>query len=101
LEGFIEARVLVDALRRCGGNITREVLVDTLERVGRWEIGGYTVEHGKGMRSGSAFVEMAIIEQAEDCLSEQLRCEDCWAITSTSSAYRTFSVRDMPCRKAH
>lgn len=61
LEGFIEARVLIDALRRCGGNINREGLVEALERVGRWEIGGYTVEYGKGVRTGSVFVEMAII----------------------------------------
>lgn len=60
LEGFIYARVITEALRRCVRDLSRRCLVNALE--GRpVELGGYRVQFGPNDRRGSKFVEMTIV----------------------------------------
>jgi branched-chain amino acid transport system substrate-binding protein len=59
LEGFINARLLVAALKRAGGNPGREKLAAALE--GSFDLGGYAVRFGPDNRNGSRFVEMSVI----------------------------------------
>lgn len=59
LEGFINAKLLVAALKRAGGNPGREKLAAALE--GSFDLGGYVVRFGPDNRNGSHFVEMSVI----------------------------------------
>ncbi len=60
LEGFLYARVLSEALRRCGREPTRKCLVEILESR-RLEVDGWRLQFAPGERRGSRFVEMTII----------------------------------------
>ena len=61
IEGFIAAKVFVTALRTLGRDVTRERLIDALERTRDLDVGGFTVGFGPNQRSGSQFVELTII----------------------------------------
>ncbi|MBA2960492.1 MULTISPECIES: ABC transporter substrate-binding protein [Ramlibacter] len=60
LEGFVYARVITEALRRCGREPTRACLVDALESR-PVDTGGYRVQFTPQDRRGSRFVEMTIV----------------------------------------
>lgn len=64
LEGFIAAKVMTEALRRAGAKLTREKLVAALEGMRPYDVGGYTVTYGAADRSGSHFVEIAIVNNS-------------------------------------
>ena len=61
MEGYITARVIVEAVRRQGSRPTREGMVSALEGMDRYDLGGYAVGYKPGMHAGSKFVEMTII----------------------------------------
>lgn len=60
LEGFVYARVIVEALRRCASTITRQCLANVLEAK-PVDVGGYRVGFHPNERRGSRFVEMTIV----------------------------------------
>ena len=60
LEGFIYARTLAEALRRCGRELTRRCLVAALESR-PLDLGGYRLQFAPNDRRGSRFVEMTIV----------------------------------------
>lgn len=60
VEGYMMARVLVDALRKQGKDVSREKLVSTLESLNQ-DFGGYRVSYGPDSRQGSRFVELTVI----------------------------------------
>jgi branched-chain amino acid transport system substrate-binding protein len=59
LEGYISARVLVEALRR-GGAASADRLARALRDVGLLDLGGFTVDFSKG-NAGSSFVDIAVV----------------------------------------
>jgi ABC-type branched-subunit amino acid transport system substrate-binding protein len=61
LEGFITAKVMVEGLRRAGRNLTREGLVDALEKMNDVDLGGFFVSYSPKTRTGSKFVDLTII----------------------------------------
>jgi len=61
MEGFITAKVIVEAVRRQGARPTREGIVSALEGIDRLDLGGYLVGFRPGVRTGSRFVELSII----------------------------------------
>jgi len=61
LEGYLEARVLVEGLRRAGPRATREQLVRALESFRSLELGGLLVRYGTGDRTGSTFTELVML----------------------------------------
>lgn len=61
MEGFITAKVIVEAVRRQGARPTREGMVATLNSMGSYDLGGYVVSYKPGVRRGSRFVELTII----------------------------------------
>ncbi len=61
MEGFINAKVLVEGLRRAGRNLTREGLVHALESMQRVDLGGILITYGEDDHTGSDFVELTII----------------------------------------
>ena len=63
LEGFLAAKVLVEGLERAGKNITRESLVDGLEKMGKADLGGFTVTYTPANHNGSQFVDLTIVSK--------------------------------------
>jgi len=64
LEGYIDARVLAEGLRRAGAAPTRASIIAALEQIESLDIGGLRIGYGKGMREGSRFVDVAVIGAA-------------------------------------
>jgi ABC-type branched-subunit amino acid transport system substrate-binding protein len=57
LEGFINAKLLVAALRRVAGQPNPESLVRALEESGDIDLGGFRVRYASADRAGSSFVD--------------------------------------------
>lgn len=64
LEAYIEAKVLVEGLRRAGGSSAPANLVKALETMKNYDAGGYSVSYAPGAHTGSTFVEIDIIDSA-------------------------------------
>jgi ABC-type branched-subunit amino acid transport system substrate-binding protein len=60
-EGFIAAKVMVEALRRVGPQPTREKLVAALESMRPYDAGGFAVSYPGSDRLGSRFAEVTIV----------------------------------------
>ena len=60
-EEFLGAKVLVEGLRRAGPNPSRAKVVDALESMGRYDLGGVTVGYSPQNRIGSRYVEVTVI----------------------------------------
>lgn len=61
MEGYIAAKVIVEAVRRQGKRPTREGMAAAVESVENLNLGGYVVGFRPGVRTGSRFVELTII----------------------------------------
>lgn len=61
LEGFINAKVLVEALRRANRKLTRESLAAALESMRNYDVGGLTVSYGAASHEGSRFVDVVVV----------------------------------------
>jgi ABC-type branched-subunit amino acid transport system substrate-binding protein len=61
MEGYIAAKVIVEAVRRQKGKPTREGMVAALDSMDHYNLGGYVVGFKPGMHTGSRFVELSII----------------------------------------
>jgi branched-chain amino acid transport system substrate-binding protein len=64
MEGYINAKVIVEAVRRQGARPTREGMAAALDGMDNFNLGGYVVGFKPGMRTGSKFVELSIISGA-------------------------------------
>ncbi|PKO90563.1 MAG: ABC transporter permease [Betaproteobacteria bacterium HGW-Betaproteobacteria-12] len=60
LEGYIAARITIEALRRSGANPAPDDLVTALEQA-PIDLGGYFVAYRPGVRQGSQFVDITIL----------------------------------------
>ena len=60
-EQFLGAKVLVEALRRAGANLTRAKVVKALESMGSHDLGGISVNYSASNRVGSRYVEVTVI----------------------------------------
>jgi branched-chain amino acid transport system substrate-binding protein len=63
LESCISAKVLVEAIRRAGREVSRESLYRSLNGMGAYDAGGYVVDFGPNLRHGSHYVELAVISK--------------------------------------
>jgi len=59
LEGYMMARVLVDALKKIGNDLTREKLISVLENTDV-DLGGYRISYSPSSHNGSNFVELTV-----------------------------------------
>jgi branched-chain amino acid transport system substrate-binding protein len=60
LEGYINARVMVEALERAGAHPTRERLKAAL-REAPIDLGGYSISFAPGRNEGSRYVEISVV----------------------------------------
>ena len=61
LESFIAAKVVVEAIRRAGPNLTRETLMAALDNMSNYDAGGYILSFSGKNHNGSKFVDLTII----------------------------------------
>lgn len=61
MEGFVNARVFVEGLRRAGPKLTRDGFIRALESMQRVDLGGLMVTYGPDDHTGSEFVELTMI----------------------------------------
>jgi branched-chain amino acid transport system substrate-binding protein len=61
MEGYVAAKVFVEALRRTGRNATREGFLNAVEDMQAQLIGGYAVDFGPKKHNGSKFVELTML----------------------------------------
>ena len=61
LEGYMAGKVFVEALRRAGPQASREKLLESLNAMKSYDLGGFTVSYSPTDRLGSKFVEVTII----------------------------------------
>ncbi|MCJ0761692.1 ABC transporter substrate-binding protein [Variovorax terrae] len=64
MEGYINAKVIVEAVRRAGPRPSREAFAAALESLQQYDLGGYVVSFKPGSRTGSHYVELTIISKA-------------------------------------
>lgn len=62
-EEFVGAKVLVEGLRRAGAGASREKVIQALESLSAYDVGGFTVNFSPTNRVGSRFVEITVIGQ--------------------------------------
>ena len=63
LEGFIAARIIVEALKR-GGDASRDGLIRALESMNDISLGGFPVFFGPNNHSASKFVELTVLDRS-------------------------------------
>ena len=61
LEGYVEAKVLVEGLRRAGSKPTPESLVKGLETMKDYNAGGFFISYTPEAHKGSNFVEITVV----------------------------------------
>ena len=61
LEGYINARVFVEALKRAGRNLTRKAFLDSVWSMHRLDLGGFELNFQQPGRNASRFVELTMI----------------------------------------
>ena len=61
MEGFVNAKVLVEAMRRSTAPLTAEQLSSSLRSLGPVDLGGYWVDFRPGAQVGSKFVDLSIV----------------------------------------
>ncbi|ARN22150.1 ABC transporter substrate-binding protein [Piscinibacter gummiphilus] len=59
--GYVNARVLVEGLKRSGKAPTPEAVIRGFESMSKVDLGGYEVSYGPKKHHGSAFVEITIV----------------------------------------
>ncbi|HET7775054.1 MAG TPA: ABC transporter substrate-binding protein [Azospira sp.] len=61
VEGYAMAKVMVEAIKRAGKDLTREKLVTALEGMGSYDLGGYRISYSSSDHNGSRFVDLTVI----------------------------------------
>jgi len=63
IEGYLEARLLVEGLRRAAraGRVTRESVFQAFDQMGDVNLSGYRVRYSGGARQGSAYVDLTYV----------------------------------------
>ena len=63
LEGYVNARVFAEALRRAGRNPTRSSFIDSTWSLKRYDLGGFEVSFSDSARNASRFVELTMVSR--------------------------------------
>jgi branched-chain amino acid transport system substrate-binding protein len=61
-EGYIVGRLVVKALGKIPGDITRQALLDTIMKTGTFDFGGMTLSYGTGNNRGSSKVFLTVLQ---------------------------------------
>ncbi|MCR6478770.1 ABC transporter substrate-binding protein [Variovorax sp. ZS18.2.2] len=69
LEGYINAAVLAEGLRRSGGSPTRASVMAGMASIENFDLGGMKLSYGRTNREGGQFVDVAVIGSRGQMLS--------------------------------
>lgn len=61
LEGYINARVFAEILRRAGRNPTRAAFIESAWALKRYDLGGFEVSFTEGQPNASRFIELTMV----------------------------------------
>jgi ABC-type branched-subunit amino acid transport system substrate-binding protein len=61
LEGYLNAKLTAEGLRRAGQKLTRASLMTAMDGMRSYNLGGMDVSFGQGAASGSRFVELTMV----------------------------------------
>jgi branched-chain amino acid transport system substrate-binding protein len=61
MEGFIDAKVMVEGLKRAGRDLTRERFISAMETMNDVDFDGYAIHFNKNSHEGSHFVDLTVI----------------------------------------
>jgi ABC-type branched-subunit amino acid transport system substrate-binding protein len=61
MEGYVNAKVLVEGLQRAGRDLTREGFIRAMESIQHVDFGGETITYGPSNHSGSRYIELTMI----------------------------------------
>jgi len=65
LEGYMVAKLFCDAVKGVDGDLTRENFIDTINRIGKFDLGNETLEYGPQDHQGMDQVFLTIINNGE------------------------------------
>lgn len=60
-EEFVGAKILTEGIRRAGKNPTASTVLQSLQSLGRLELGGFSVNFSRDNRFGSSFVDIVVV----------------------------------------
>ena len=63
LEGYINAMVFAEALKRTGKLLTRSAFIDSTWRISRHDLGGFDVSFSDSSKNASRFVELTMVSR--------------------------------------
>jgi branched-chain amino acid transport system substrate-binding protein len=63
MEGFVAAKVFVEALKRAGRGATRETFVDAIDSMKNLSLGGFPLDFSAQKHMGSRFVELTLLTE--------------------------------------
>ena len=63
MEGFLNAKILTEGLRRAGRNPNRESVIASLEAMGKVDFDGHIVQFSKANHQASRYVELTVISR--------------------------------------
>jgi branched-chain amino acid transport system substrate-binding protein len=63
MEGFVGAKVFVEALRLAGRAASREVFIDAIGKMRNLNLGGFPLDFGPQKHTGSRFVELTLLTE--------------------------------------
>lgn len=63
MEGFVGAKVFVEALRLAGRAATREAFIDAIGKMRNLNLGGFPLDFGPQKHTGSRFVELTLLTE--------------------------------------
>jgi ABC-type branched-subunit amino acid transport system substrate-binding protein len=69
LEGYLDAAVLAEGLRRAGGSPTRASVMAGMASIENFDLGGLKINYGRTNREGGQFVDVAVIGSRGQMLS--------------------------------
>jgi hypothetical protein len=59
--GWLGAKFIHEAIRRAGPGVDRARLVETINGIGRFDLGDFTLSYAADSRQGSRLVELTLI----------------------------------------
>lgn len=62
-DGYVSAKLLVEALQRAGRSLSTDALIQALETKGELRLGRIAVKHSPQQHQGSSYVELAIMDE--------------------------------------
>jgi ABC-type branched-subunit amino acid transport system substrate-binding protein len=63
MEGFVAAKVFVEALRRAGRGASREAFINAIESMQNLQMGGFNVNFGPNLHTASKYVDLTVLTE--------------------------------------